>query len=97
VDLTKRRQKLRLVYAQEKTAACKPIGRRKLSAKFGNESTKMNSSLVNADRITHLRIVVVALVAAILVAAVGTFAARNENEKAANFHGGEMAVKQHKL
>ena len=55
----------------------------------------MNSSLVNADRITHLRVVVVALVAAIVVAAVGTFAARNE--KAANFHGGEMAVKQHKL
>jgi hypothetical protein len=97
VDLTKRRQKLRSIYAQEKTTACKPIGRRKLSANFGNESTKMNSSLVNADRITHLRIVVVALVTAIVVAAVGTFAARNENEKAANFYGEEMDVKQHKL
>ena len=56
----------------------------------------MNSSLVNADRITHLRIVVVALVATIVVAAVGTFAARNEIEKAANSHGGGKAV-QHKL
>jgi hypothetical protein len=53
----------------------------------------MNSSLVNADRVTHLRIVAVALIAGIVVAAIGTFAARNENEKAANFYGGGMASK----
>ncbi len=95
MDLIERRQKLRSIYGHEKPPVRNPIGRRKLSANFANENTKMNSSLVNADRITHLRVVVVALVAAIVVAAVGTFAARNE--KAANFHGGEMAVKQHKL
>ena len=95
MGLIERRQKSRSIYGQRETAVSEPVGRRKLSANFGNESAKMNSSLVDADRITHLRVVVVALVAAIVVAAVGTFAARNE--KAANFHGGEMAVKQHKL
>lgn len=97
MDLIERRQKLRWIYGHEKPPVRNPIGRRKLFVNFANESTKMNSTLVNADRITHLRIVVVALVAAIVVAAVGTFAARNESEKAANFHAGEMAVKQHKL
>jgi hypothetical protein len=88
VDLIERRQKLRWIYGHEKPPVRNPIGRRKLFVNSANESTKMNSTLVNADRITHLRIV---------VAAVGTFAARNESEKAANFHAGEMAVKQHKL
>jgi ABC-type proline/glycine betaine transport system permease subunit len=74
--------------------------RQKSRSIYGQRETAVSEPvgrLVDADRITHLRIVVVALVAAILVAAVGTFAARNENEKAANLHGGEMAVKQHRL
>jgi hypothetical protein len=90
MNLTKPRQKLRSIYVLKKAAVYKPIGRRKIFERFRNESTKMNSSLVSADRITHLRIAVVALVAAIIMAAIGTFAARNGNEKAVNLHSGEM-------
>jgi ABC-type proline/glycine betaine transport system permease subunit len=90
VGLTERRGKLPPIYRREKAAVWTPISQ---SKQFANEA---HSSLINADRVTHLRIVVVALIVAIVVSAIGAVAARNENENPANSHAGAVAVKQHK-